>query len=363
MNDHLLGKCLPTKDTGDGIHMAATKLIPYTVQIHPNGKASEDDFWDLANLQQYDTTFQSQLGQSTQASGVENVETFTDLFTFFCNYYENNLADLGEEIERLSNVTLANSSRWNNSENIVEGNLYLGNYGVERNLTDRQSGNRRERGRGFDDSEEKPLYFLVYTPSKNATKAYILLERSRRYGAKEPFSVTLRKWIRDNYSDKINIKVNPVKTDDIFPKMREADRTVRLRLEKDGSPEQLHPDFGPVFGQEDDMRKAIEFRPEGGDDMELIVDELEQWYNSSEMAFRVIDGVSYDNVKITIEKNDSEETISLTKGKTELRKNIDLSDIAEEGDIPVLAEISSRAHGFLNTVIGRDVDTRSLFID
>lgn len=340
--------------------MAATKLIPYTVQIHPNGEASEDDLWDLTDLQQYDTTVQSQLGASSEAPAVSDVETFTDLFRSFCQYYETNLADLGEEVERLSNVTLALSTDWESSEQVVEGNLYLGNYGVVRNLVDRQSGERRERGRDIDDAEEKPLYFMTYTPSGNAKEAYLLLERSRRYGAKEPFHITLRRWIRENYSDKINVKIDPVRTEDIFPKMREADRTVRLRLEKDGSPDQLHSDFGSVFDQEE-MKQAIEFRPEGGDDMNLVVDELEGWYNESETAFETVDGVSYNNVKVTIEKNNSDETISLTKGEAELRKNIDLSDIADEGDIPVLSEISSRAHGFLTTVTGGRTGTSSLF--
>lgn len=339
--------------------MAATKLIPYTVQIHPNGKASEDDLWDLADLQQYNTTIQSQLGASTEPPAVSDVETFTDLFQEFCTYYETNLADLGEDIDRLSNVTLALSTDWESSEQVIEGNLYLGNYGVVRNLVNRQSGERRERGRDIDDAEEKPLYFMMYTPS-NAKKAYLLLERSRRYGAKEPFHITLRRWIRNNYSDEINVKIDPVRTEDIFPKMREADRTVRLRLEKDGSPDQIHSDFDSVFDQEE-MKQAIEFRPEGGEDMNLIVDELEAWYNESETAFEVIDGVSYNNVKVTIEKNNSDETISLTKGETELRKNIDLSDIAEEGDIPVLSEMSSRAHGFLTTVTGGRTGTSSLF--
>ena len=340
--------------------MAATKLIPYTVQIHPNGEASEDDLWDLTNLQQYDTTVQSQLGASSDAPAVSDVETFTDLFRSFCQYYETNLADLGEEVERLSNVTLALSTDWESSEQVVEGNLYLGNYGVVRNLVDRQSGERRERGRDIDDAEEKPLYFMTYTPSGNAKEAYLLLERSRRYGAKEPFYITLRRWIREYYSDEVNVKIDPVRTEDIFPKMREADRTVRLRLEKDGSPDQLHSDFDSVFDQEE-MKQAIEFRPEGGDDMNLVVDELEAWYNDSETAFETIDGVSYNNVKITIEKNNSDETISLTKGEAELRKNIDLSDIADEGDIPVLSEISSRAHGFLTTVTGGRTGTSSLF--
>lgn len=340
--------------------MAATKLIPYTVQIHPNGKASDGDIWDLNDLEQYNTTVQSQLDQTSDTPEISNVETVIDLFRTFCEYYETNIADLGEEVDRLSNVTLALSSDWEPSEQVVEGNLYLGNYGVVRNLVDRQSGERRERGRDLDDAEEKPLYFMMYKPSENAKEAYLLLERSRRYGAKEPFHIALRRWIRDNYSDEVNLKIDPVKTEDIFPKMREANRTVRLRLEKDGAPDQLHSNFSSVFNQ-DEMKQAIEFRPEGGDDMNLVVDELEAWYNNSETAFETIDGVSYNNVKITVKNGNSDETISLTKGETELRKNIDLSDIVEEGDIPVLAEISSRAHGFLTTVTGSRTGTSSLF--
>lgn len=342
--------------------MAATKLIPYTIQLHPNGEASKDDLWNLANLQQHKTTVQSQLGQSIRDTNVSNIETFTDLFREFCQYYEDeeNLADLGEEVKRLSNVTLGLSSDWESTDTLVEGNLYLGNYGVVRSLVNRQSGERRERGRDFDDAEEKPLYFMVYTPPESTTEAYLLLERSRRYGAKEPFHVTLRKWIRENYAEEANVKVSPVKTEDIFPKIRDADRTVRLRLEKDGYPDQQHADFGQIFDR-DEMKQAIEYRPEGGEDMNLIVDELEDWYNRSPNAFKTIDGVSYNNIKLTIEKNESEETISLTKGEAELRKNIDLSSIADEGDIPALTEISTRAHAFLPTVAGTSTETTSLF--
>jgi hypothetical protein len=340
--------------------MAATKLIPYTVQVHPPRKTSEDDLWDLRDFQQYDTTYQSRLSDLNNQDQVTNVNSFIELFCEFCRQYESDLEDLGETFERMSNKTIAVSSEWKSSELIVEGNLFLGNYGVKRNLTNRQSGERREGERDFDDAEEKPLYFLLYIPPESTTTGYLLLERSRRYGIKEPFHVTLRKWVWDNYSNDINVKMDPVKTEDIFPKMREADRTSRLRLEKDGSPDQLHSDFDSVFDQEE-MKQAIEFRPEGGDDMNLIVDELEAWHNESETAFETIDGVSYNNVKVTIEKNNSDETISLTKGETELRKNIDLSDIAEEGDIPALSEISSRAHGFLTTVTGGRTGTSSLF--
>lgn len=341
--------------------MAATKLVPYTIQLHPNGEATQDDLWDLANLQQHKTTVQSQLGQATDTTNMSNIETFAGLFQAFCQYYEDeeNLADLGEEVDRLSNVTLGLSSDWDSTDTIVEGNLYLGNYGVVRSLVDRQSGERRNRGRDFDDAEEKPLYFMVYTPPESTTEAYLLLERSRRYGAKKPFHVTLRKWIRENYADEANVKVSPVKTKDIFPKIRSADRTTRLRLEKDGSPDRRHADFEPVFDQ-DEMKQAIEYRPEGGEDMNLIVDALEDWYNRSPNAFKTIDGVSYDNIKLTIEKNDSKETISLTKGEAELRKNIDLSTIADEGDIPALTKISTRAHAFLSTVTGTNTETTSL---
>ena len=340
--------------------MAATKLIPYKVQIHRNRETSQDDLFDLSNLQQYDTVIQTELNPSEDIPRIPNVQNFTELFDSFCQYYESNLADLGEEYNRLANTTLALSTDWDSSEKVVEGNLYLGNYGVIRNLVDRQSGERRERGRDLDDAEEKPLYFMAYTPSERTTEAYILLERSPRYGAKDPFHMALRGWVRKAYSSDVNVKIESVKTKEIFSKMREADRTVRLRLEKDGSPDEIHSDFDPVFDQ-DEMQQAIEFRPKGGEDMDLVVDELLFWYNESDTAFESIDGVSYNNVKITVEYNNSEETISLTKGETELRKNIDLSDISEEGDIPVLSEISSRAHGFLTTVTGTNTGTTSLF--
>lgn len=60
--------------------MAATKLIPYTVQIHPNGEASEGDLWDLTELQQYDTTVQSQLGVSSEGPAVSDVENDLNRF-------------------------------------------------------------------------------------------------------------------------------------------------------------------------------------------------------------------------------------------------------------------------------------------
>lgn len=348
--------------------MAATKLIPYKVQLHHNRDTSDIDQLELTDLQQYNLSRQTRLGQSGDKLEVSNIEDFGDLICSFCQHHETNLVDLGEEHDHLSNVTLALSSDWkpskdsdwDTSEKVVEGNLYLGNYGVFRNLVNKDSGERREGGRDIDDAEEKPLYFMTYTGSKPTTDAYVLLERSPRYGAKEAFHAALRDWIQDKYSDQLDVSMTSVKTKEIFSKMREADRTVRLRLERDGSPEQLHSNFDPIFDQ-DDMKQAIAFRPQRGEDMHLVVDELEDWYYGSDAAFESIDGVSYNNIKITVEKNDSEETISLTKGETELRKNIDLSDVAEEGDVPVLSEISARAHSFLTTVTGGPTATTSLF--
>lgn len=345
--------------------MFTTKLIPYTVQMRPNGEASEADLWNVADLQQYNPTVQSQLGQSNDIVDLSNINTFSDLFRSFCQYYESDLKDVGEEVDWLQNVTFGLSSDWEpNSdweppEKIVEGTLYIGNYGVRRTLADRQSGDRRDQGRDFDDAEEKPLYFLMYTPVENTTQAYLLLERSQRYGAKDPFYATLQRWIRKNYSDKINVTIDPVKTSEIFPKMREADRTVRLRLEKDGTPDLVHEDFNPVFGHQE-MKQTTEFRPKAGEDMDLIVDELKEWHNDPRRSFETIDNVAYNNVKITIEKNGSKETISLTKDEVKLRKNIDLSNTVEKGDIPPLTEISSQAHEFISTITGDDT-TSSLF--
>jgi hypothetical protein len=339
--------------------MAAVKLIPYTIRIHPQDEASEEDLWDLADLEQYNANYQSRLDESGEAGGLSDVTTFTDLFNQFCERYEEEPKDLGE-IDGFRNKTFALSEDRESSDTVIEGNLFLGDYGVVRNLLNRQSGDRRERARDVDDSEEKPLYFLVYTPPQDAKRAHLIMERSRRYGAKEPFAHTLRNWIRDNYSDEIMVKIDPVTTDEIFPRMREADRTVRLRFEKDGKPGELHSDFDPIFDA-DSMKQAIEFRPESGEDMELIVDELEAWYNDPRQSFETIDGETYSNVKITVEKNDSNETISLTKGEVQMRKNIDLSDISEEGDIPALRKISSRAHGFLSTIKEDNHSTDSQF--
>lgn len=279
--------------------MFTTKLIPYTVQIHPSREASEADLWDLANLQQHNPTVQSRLGQSNDTVDLSHVETFSDLFSSFCQYYESDLKVGGEDIDRLQNATFALSSDWKSSEMIVEGNLYLGDYNVIRSIVNIQSGVRRERGRDLDDAEEKPLYFLMYTPVENATKAYLLLERTQRYGAKKLLYSTLQEWIRKNYADNITVSIDPIKTNDIFPKMREADRTVRLRLEKDGTPEQVHTDFDSVFAH-NEMKQTTEFRPKAGEDMDLIVDELEAWHNDPRRSFEMIDNMEYNSVKVTV---------------------------------------------------------------
>ncbi|MFC7070613.1 hypothetical protein ACFQL9_13245 [Halobaculum lipolyticum] len=340
--------------------MATTKLIPYELRMHPSGEASEGDFWDLNELAQYATHTQTRLGGEYSSSLGAEVDTFVDLFEAFCGHHEEELRDLGEEFEQIQNKTLAVSEDWASSNTVVEGTMFLGNYGVKRSIADRRSGDRREDGRDYDDSEEKPLYFLLYVPQQSPRTAYFILERSRRYGVKGPFHIALRQWIHDNYSDDVNVRMTPVTTTDIIPRIRSADRTVRLRLEKAGGPGERHAAFGELFEHEE-MNEAIEFRAKGGDDMDLAVDTLEAWHTDDDRSFEVIDDESYDNVKLTVEENDSEETISLTKGETELRKNVDLSEIAAEGDIPLLPEISRRAHGFLSTVAGHRTETQSLF--
>ncbi|WP_248908123.1 hypothetical protein [Halocatena marina] len=333
--------------------------MPYTIRIHPKGEASEADRWNLSEFQKYIDSVQSRIGQLSAEVKISDSDTFMDLLCKFCKHYESNLEKLEDKDDQLANVTFALSPDWKPSERIVEGNLYLGNFGVVRNIVDTQDGKRQERGRDLDDSEERPLYFLIYMPSGNASEAYLLLEHSQRYGAKKPFKVVLQSWVQ-RYSANVIVEIDRVKTSDIFPKLREADRTVRFRLEKDGLPDQVHDEFDPVF-DDDEMKQVIEFRPQDGGDMDVDVNELEAWFNDSERSFETIDGVSYNNVKITIEKNNSEETISITKGEAKMRRNIELGEVAEEGDIPLLTDISIQAHNYLDIVVGYDTGTRSLF--
>ncbi|MDS0261890.1 hypothetical protein NDI56_21015 [Haloarcula sp. S1CR25-12] len=338
--------------------MAATKLIPYKVQLHRQGEP--DDLWNLQDLGQYETHIQRDITSMESGSTPVDADTFAELFTAFCDEQEGSLADLGERFDQFDNVTLEVSEEWAADEQVVEGNLYLGNYGVARNLVDRQSGVRQERGRDVDTSEEKPLYFMAYMPRGNPTTAYIILERSRRYGLKKPIHWAFADWVQNAYADELGVSMKPVTTPAIFEKLEDADRTTRLRLEKERRPADLHDAFGPVFDQSE-MRQAIEFRPSSGGDMGVVVDELRAWYESEDDAFEEIDGVAYNNVKLTVETDGSEETISLTKGEAPVRKTVDLDSVAEEADLPVLSEMSRTAHGFLTTVTGGETGTTSLF--
>jgi hypothetical protein len=329
--------------------MSVLKLVPYEINIHPHNKAGEDNLWNLADLNEHNAQYQAKLGEENPRQGQVTADDFSDLFSTFCEDLQKDVEDLGERDAGPENTTFAFSDDWRFSEKFVEGYLYIGNYGVIRNLLDKESGERREEARSMGDSEEKPLYFLVYTPPQDSKKAYVILERSPNYGAKSSLEPAFRKWFRNNYSNDLRVEINPKKTDEIFDRVESADRAVRLRLEKEGHPADKHDAFESVFDK-DRMRQALEYTPERGEDMELVIEELKEWHEDSERSFESIDDEEYTKVKLTIENNDSEETISLTKGEVTMRRNISLDDVSGEGDVPRLKEISSRAHGFLSTI-------------
>lgn len=336
--------------------MATTKLIPYRVRVKSLSE-SDNEFWNLTNLPR-NPSIQRKLGQSNSPTALTGVDDFIDFIDEFCQKREDEHKDFEED--GLSNVTLALSSDWKSNSRLIEGNLYLGNSGVIRSILDLESGERDERGRDIDDAEERPIYFLLYTSSQHSKEGFLLLERSPRYGVKKALRTALRQWIEDNYAGTQNIEITPIPTGEIFSAMRNADETIRLRFERDGAPGQIHSRFDSVFETEE-MKQATEFRAKSKEDMRLLVDELESWYNELNTDFEEINGQSYDNVKVTVKKNGSEKTISLTKGEMQLRKDINLSDITNEGDLPALPEISSQAHSFLRAVAGYDTGTSSLF--
>lgn len=228
-------------------------------------------------------------------------------------------------------------------------------------LLNRKTGERDENGLGLDDATERPTYFLFYISPADRTKGYLIVERSPRYGVKMALQRAFRQWLNNtDYASTIDIEMERVPTKEIFSEMREADKAVRLRFERDGSPKQIHDRFDRVFETEE-MSQATEFRATSGGDMGLVVDELEAWYNEGENVFENLNGQKYKNVKITVEENDSEATISLTKGEMNMRRDINLNEITNEGDLPALPEISLRAHSYLRTVVGYDTGTGSLF--
>lgn len=195
--------------------MVSHKLVPYWVRLRETYKTDEEDYWNLNELNEHRNEF-----DYNSVIGALN--------DFFDQFYD----DIDDDSDRKRTFEV---NRYDSDNNIIEGEIKLGEYGIEADVYDRQQQQRIHRHRRTHHSEETPFYFMLYNPPSNNTRAVAILKQYRARGVKGELYDRLDDFVEEHDSDSeekdIVIEMNPVLTRRRSSPITSADNFKRLKFE------------------------------------------------------------------------------------------------------------------------------------
>lgn len=316
--------------------MSRHKLVPYDLQIREKNQTT-----DYVNLLQLLTTntYEQEYGGNVASAP----QTFIERFATFCEHWRsNNGAYIDQDFQKTLRVSQDEDEfAVDESNNIVEAVFKYGDYGQTIDSYDTTTGDADTNRLTPDESAEIPLYFLLHVPEETPEEAIVIMEKSNNQGMKLRFQGALQDRLLDGLSNEMSVK----KSDDVYQAIRNADRVKRFEVETSESPDELDGEFSTVFSPST-TGKRITYKPTQDGGIRMDVNELERWVEGQDNPFRNVNGVTYTEFKVTIERAGSQTTINFfDKGVDQTRI---LDDVEMEGGHPVPSYMGQEARQFVN---------------
>lgn len=227
------------------------------------------------------------------------------------------------------------------THNIVEAIFKYGDYGQTIDSYDTESGNADSNRLEPNESAEIPLYLLLHISESDPEEAIVVLEQSSNRGMKMRFQDALQNALPEGISN----EMSTVKEEEIYQEIQNADRITKLLVETVESPDELGGEFTTAFSPSA-TSKRIEYRPTEDNSIRLNESELERWVEGSNNPFRDVDGSTYTEFKLTVERAGSKTTIDFFESSFD--KSRILEGIEREGGHPVPSYIGDEARQYVN---------------
>ncbi|WP_411967786.1 hypothetical protein [Haloferax sp. YSSS75] len=316
--------------------MQTYKLVPYWIRLRR--KHETDNYWDLTNL-----------SNSLSLTG----RSFISLFEEFCTAIPG--TEIDPEAERTFTV-----EDWESGNNTIEGTFVGGNYGRGAGHYDTVEDERDPDARPPKIAVEQPYYFFCHVPQKDRTRALFLLEKAGNKGVKTHFDRVFKREFIESIDRNVHVDMNPVVDADLVEQILEADRILKLKLEKQQKSAALHDDLGHMFDSDGGaLKEQIELKASRGESLPVIkrgIERVIQALQNTETSAVELHGQEFDEAKFQIEKNGSKRTISIFKDEVAMERIVDpKSDdlLLDHQRHPVPSSISEIAREYANEILRR----------
>lgn len=187
------------------------------------------------------------------------------------------------------------------------GILETGSYGYSSKIYDRETNNVIFI-KSPENPEMLPFFYGIYTPEEG-TECICVFQRFSNFGFKTIFEDALVDYFKENYSN-YRLALNPLLPSDYINNFINDGRILKLRLLKNGLPEDLADALGNNHNETSEL--IIKAEPRG--DLH-IMDRIRRILNGERtvtQAFEV-QGFEYDNVKIEVRVGNTTRTLDLSE--------------------------------------------------
>lgn len=327
--------------------MVSHKLVPYWFRLHEAYYTDDDDYWSLSSLSDQWEEFEQ--------------DSIIDVLGDFSEQYSDTDED---DYENDGQGKTFEVDRYEKDSNIVEGEIKLGQYGIEADVYDTEEHERLYSHRKPHHSEETPFYFFFYLPPNYDTRAVAIFKEYKGRGVKSELFSRLQDYLSefnpdddDDERNNISAEMKPVYTEDADQRLHEADAFKKLKFEgkQELTPIEEHADNeGEIDVDRQTVSRVDVIRPvrNGRWSSELIKSfgPDEQW------KYGELDKEEYQDVKVEIEVDGSAMTFSLWHTDIRMRRNLDPSRLTMDGGHPTAESLSPKARGIANAVLPPEVD-------
>lgn len=320
--------------------MASHKLVPYWFRLRETYQTDDDDYFDLGNL--------------TQERDIFNHDSIVDELDDFFDQYSGNI---DEDTDRKRTFEV---DEFDSDDEVVEGEIKLGTFGIEADVWDRQNDRRISNHRQAHHSEEVPFYFFFYKPDNVERRGVLVLEQFRNRGVKGELYSRLDEFFaeydNDSFDRDLVFELNPVYTQDAEERVLHADDYKKLKFEgeQELTPVDEHADNeGATDLERKTVNRTYEMRPTSDD---WTPDFVLSFLPNQNWKYGEVRENEFDDVKVTIEEDGSQMTFSLWDANIRMRRELDPSSLTLDGGHPTATSLSPKAREVANYVLPPEAD-------
>ncbi|WP_424017348.1 hypothetical protein ACOZ4N_15920 [Halorientalis pallida] len=321
--------------------MVSHKLVPYWFRMHEAYYADEDDYWNLQNLTDEYDEFDD--------------DSLIDILDGFFDEY----SDIDDDDDRKRTFEV---NRYESDGDVIEGEIKLGEYGIEADVYDTVEGERIHSHRKEHHSEETPFYFLFYVPSTDKTRAVAVLKQYRARGVMGELFRRLKEYISQYDSDDedtndIVCEMKPVYTQDAEERITRADDFKRLKFEgtQELTPVEEHADNeGATDVDRQRVSRTYEIKPTS--ESRWSPDFVQSFMPDGNWKYGELQKDEFDDVKLEVEEDGSTITFSLWNANIRMRRELDPSNLNMNGGHPTADSLSPKAREVADIVLPPESD-------